>query len=256
MNRITELFDKKKSNILSIYFTAGYPKLNDTAKICAALQEAGVDLVEIGMPFSDPVADGATIQQSSRAALQNGMSLDILFSQLLAIRKTCTLPLILMGYLNPVLQFGVERFAERCKELSIDGVIIPDLPLELYLRDYKDIFEKRNLLNIFLITPQTAEERMRYIDQVSSGFIYAVSSAAVTGGSIDMQSRSKYLERLKNMKLGAPIMVGFGISGKRDFEEVCKYAAGGIIGSAFIRKIEQSIDLTEEVKEFISQFKL
>jgi tryptophan synthase alpha chain len=255
MNRIQKLFKEKNSEILSIYFTAGYPALEDTAKIAKSLEECSVDLVEIGIPFSDPVADGETIQASNEKALKNGMNLKLLFSQIAELRKNCELPVILMGYLNPVMQYGIKEFCEKCKELSVDGTIIPDLPLELYLKEYAGMFTESGLSNICLITPQTSDVRIKYIDSKSDSFIYAVSSAAVTGGAIEMEKRTKYLEHVKSLNLRNPVLVGFGVSTKNDFEEICKYANGAIIGSAFIRALSGSINPSQASKDFVKSIK-
>jgi tryptophan synthase alpha chain len=251
MNRLTSLFSKKQ-DLLSIYFTAGFPKLDSTMVILKALQDAGVDFVEIGMPFSDPLADGPVIQQSSTAALSNGMSLSVLFQQLENVRESISMPLVLMGYLNPVLRFGVEKFVEKCSKIGIDGLIIPDLPFELYEETYKPLFEKAGISNIFLITPQTPEERVRMLDDHSNGFLYIVSSAAVTGATKGLsQFQTDYFDRIGKMNLKSPKMVGFGISNNDSFKEVCKYASGAIIGSAFIKMIEKSSNPEADIREFV-----
>lgn len=252
MNRINKLFQEKKERILSIYFTAGYPNLEDTVPMIQELVKNGVDLIEIGMPFSDPVADGPVIQHSSLIALQNGMSIRKLFEQLKDIRKTVGIPLILMGYINPVLQFGVEAFCQRCKEIGIDGLIIPDLPMDVYEEEFKSIFEANNLHNIFLITPQTSGERLRQIDEASSGFIYMVSSNATTGAKTSVSSFQKeYFERINSVSLKNPRLIGFGISNAETFEHACQYASGAIIGSAFVKALEDDLPLTEKISRFI-----
>lgn len=244
MNKLTKLFSERKKDILSIYFTAGFPALNDTAVILKQLEEAGVDLVEIGMPFSDPLADGPVIQHSSEVALENGMTVKLLFEQLKEYKVPGTkyqdgVPIILMGYLNPVLQYGVEEFCKKANECGISGVILPDLPLDEYLSEYKAIFDKYDLPNIFLITPQTSEERIRLIDEHSNGFIYLVSSASTTGGRSDIsEQQERYFARIRNMKLKNPLMIGFGISDKTSFSKACEYASGAIIGSAFIKELQ------------------
>jgi tryptophan synthase alpha chain len=253
MNRIEELFSKKKENILSIYFTAGFPKLNDTTMVLDELEKAGVDMVEIGIPFSDPLADGPVIQHSSEVALKNGMSLKLLFEQLekSSIKRSKS-AILLMGYINPVLQYGVENFCKKASECGVDGVILPDLPLSEYVNEYKSIFEKYGILNIFLITPQTAESRVRIIDERSKGFIYMVSSASTTGTNKGVNDAAqKYFQRIQNMKLKNPLMVGFGISDKESFDKACSNANGAIIGTAFIRAIEKSNDLKKDIGEFI-----
>ena len=254
-NRIISLFEKKDEKILSIYFTAGYPELNDTLKIISQLEKNGADLVEIGMPFSDPVADGPVIQQSSEEALKNGMTIHLLFEQLKNIRKSVSIPLILMGYLNPVIQYGIEDFCKKCKEIGIDGTIIPDLPLEIYESEYKEIFERNSLSNIFLVTPQTSDERIRKIDELSTGFIYMVSSSSTTGvkGAVNEEQVS-YFERITAMNLRSKRLIGFGISDKASFEKSSCYANGAIIGSAFIKALEGKETIETKVKEFMQRF--
>ena len=246
-NRITSLFERKDRNILSVYFTAGYPQLNDTQTIITALEKNGADLIEIGMPFSDPVADGPVIQHSSELALINGMTITKLFSQLNEIRKSISIPLILMGYLNPVMQYGIEEFCKKCREIGIDGTIIPDLPLEIYEAEYKKVFEENSLCNIFLVTPQTPDERIRKIDELSTGFIYLVSSSSTTGvkGSVDNEQVA-YFERIGKMNLHSKLLIGFGISDKASFDRASEYANGAIIGSAFIKALETNEPVGDE----------
>ncbi|SIR36377.1 tryptophan synthase subunit alpha [Maribacter ulvicola] len=236
-NRITSKLQEDKK-LLSIYFTAGYPTLNETVKIIEDLEKNGVDMIEIGLPFSDPLADGPTIQESSTAALKNGMTTEVLFNQLKDIRKTVSIPLIIMGYFNPMLQYGVEAFCKKCQEIGIDGLILPDLPLDIYQEDYEAIFRKYGLLNVFLITPQTSEARIRKIDDASNGFIYMVSSASVTGSKSGFgQEQESYFERIAAMNLNTPQIVGFGIKDKETFKQATKTAKGAIIGSAFIKHL-------------------
>lgn len=252
-NRINKLFQEKKEQILSIYFTAGYPNLDDTVPMIQTLQKNGVDLIEIGMPFSDPVADGPVIQHSSLIALQNGMSIRKLFEQLKNIRQSVDIPLILMGYINPVLQYGVEAFCQKCSEIGIDGLIIPDLPLTVYEEDYKSIFEANNLHNIFLITPQTSKERIRVIDEASSGFIYMVSSNATTGAKASVSDFQKsYFERVNSLVLKNPRLIGFGISNAETFKNACQYASGAIIGSAFVKALDAPEALDQKISGFIN----
>lgn len=249
MNRIQKRL-KEDKKLLSIYFSAGYPALNDTVEIIKKLENSGVDMIEIGLPFSDPLADGPTIQESSTQALKNGMHTELLFEQLKDIRKSVSIPLILMGYFNPMLQYGVEAFCQKCKEIGIDGFIIPDLPADVYHEEYKAIFEKYELLNIFLITPQTSDERIRYIDTISEGFIYMVSSASTTGaqsGFGDVQQN--YFKRISDLNLKNPQIVGFGISNKETFLQATTYAKGAIIGSAFIKHLTHRG--VEHIDEFI-----
>ncbi|WP_299890956.1 tryptophan synthase subunit alpha [uncultured Lacinutrix sp.] len=237
MNRIqTKLQEDKK--LLSIYFSAGYPSLNDTVKIIQNLEKSGVDMIEIGLPFSDPLADGPTIQASSTQALKNGMTTDVLFKQLKGIRKTVSIPLIIMGYFNPMLQYGVEAFCKTCQEIGIDGLIIPDLPVDVYNQEYKTIFEKYGLINVFLITPQTSIDRINFIDSISNGFIYMVSSASVTGNSSGFgKEQTDYFKRIASMNLKNPQIVGFGINNHTTFTQATEYAKGAIIGSAFIKHL-------------------
>ena len=252
MNRIiTKLQGTKK--ILSIYFSAGYPHLNDTVQIIQELEKNGVDLIEIGLPFSDPLADGPIIQGSSTAALENGMTTKLLFEQLATIRESVSIPLIIMGYFNPIYQYGVENFLKKCLAVGIDGLIIPDLPATVYAKEYKNLFEKYDILNIFLITPQTPDERIRYIDSISSGFIYMVSSAAVTGNSEGFgQIQENYFERIHNLQLTNPQIVGFGISDKTTFNQATKFAKGAIVGSAFIKYLTENG--TKTIENFVKKF--
>ena len=238
-NRIGQALEKQ-GPLLSIYFTAGYPELEDTLPVLRQLQASGVDMVEIGLPFSDPLADGPTIQASSTAALKNGMHTARLFEQLKGVRDEIHLPLILMGYFNPVLQYGVEAFCQKCAEVGIDGLILPDLPLEIYQREYRDIMERYGLRMIFLITPQTSEERIRKIDAASDAFIYMVSSASTTGAQEGFgPEQVAYFERIGSMDLNNPQIVGFGISNASTFGQATKHAKGAIIGSAFIRHLSE-----------------
>ena len=248
MNRINKIFQENSNDkLLSIYFTAGYPKLDDTVTILQKLEASGVKMIEIGLPFSDPLADGPTIQASSTKALKNGMTTNVLFDQLKDIRKTVSVPLVIMGYFNPILQYGVEAFCAKCAEVGIDGLIIPDLPVDLYDEQYKAIFEKYGIINVFLITPQTSEERILYIDSISKGFIYMVSSASVTGSSSGFgEQQTDYFKRIAQMELKNPQVIGFGISDHNSFKQATTYAQGAIIGSAFIKDLtHNSIDNIE-----------
>jgi tryptophan synthase alpha chain len=252
MNRINRLFKEKPGNILSVYFTAGHPGLDTAPRIIGALAAAGADMIEIGMPFSDPMADGPVIQQSSSTALKNGMNLKLLFSQLKDIRKTVDIPLLLMGYLNPVLQYGMENFCSDCAIAGIDGLILPDMPLQVYHEEYQGIVEKYGLRYILLISPQTSDERIRKIDAASNGFIYTVSSSSTTGvkGSFSEEQLS-YFKRIREMKLTNPTLVGFGISDGRGFATVCSYARGAIIGSAFVKMLSETRDMEKDIGRFI-----
>ena len=255
MNRVNQKLQEKSSEkLLSIYFTAGYPNLNDTVKIIQDLEKSGVGMIEIGLPFSDPLADGPTIQASSTQALKNGMTTNILFDQLKDIRKTVNIPLIIMGYFNPILQYGVEAFCEKCAEVGIDGLIIPDLPVDVYNDHYKTIFEQYGIINVFLITPQTSDERVRFIDSISNGFIYMVSSASVTGSSSGFgDQQTDYFKRIADMNLKNPQVIGFGISNHETFTQATKYAHGAIIGSAFIKHLNSKG--TSHIERFISKIR-
>ncbi|NRR91783.1 tryptophan synthase subunit alpha [Winogradskyella undariae] len=240
MNRIDQKL-KEDHKLLSIYFTAGYPNINDTVTIIENLEKSGIDMLEIGLPFSDPLADGPTIQASSTKALNNGMTTALLFEQLKDIRKTVSIPLIIMGYFNPMLQYGIEAFCEKCEEIGIDGLIIPDLPVDVYNEEYKSVFEKHGLVNVLLITPQTSDERIRFIDSVSNGFIYMVSSASVTGGNSGFgNTQTDYFKRIADLKLKNPQIVGFGISDNETFTQATEHAKGAIIGSAFIKHLTKN----------------
>lgn len=234
MNRINSKLQEDKK-LLSIYFTAGYPNLNDTVSIIKELEKNGVDMIEIGLPFSDPLADGPTIQASSTTALNSGMTTDLLFEQLKDIRKTVKIPLLIMGYFNPMYQYGIEKFCQKCNQIGIDGLIIPDLPLKEYEEQYKSVFESNNLKNIFLITPQTSPERIVQIDTISDSFIYMVSSASVTGSNDGFgENEAAYFERISALNLNNPQIIGFGINSKEKFQKAIKYQKGAIIGSAFV----------------------
>ena len=249
MNRINQTLNQDKK-LLSIYFTAGFPQLGDTVPILEQLQEADVDMIELGLPFSDPLADGPTIQESSTQALRNGMTTDKLFTQLEGIRDRIHVPMIVMGYFNPIMQYGVERFCKRCQEVGIDGLIIPDLPADVYHEQYQSLFQQYGLLNMFLITPQTPDERIHYIDQVSEGFIYMVSSAATTGaqGSFG-DTQQHYFQRIADMKLQSKLLVGFGISNAETYQAAVARSQGAIIGSAFIKHLEANGN--QSVQEFV-----
>ncbi|HCX23624.1 MAG: tryptophan synthase subunit alpha [Flammeovirgaceae bacterium] len=255
MNRIDQAFIDKKDRLLNVYFTAGYPNLDDTLSIAKALDEGGADLIEIGLPFSDPVADGPTIQASSTVALDNGMTLKKLFDQLATLREHVSVPVLLMGYINPVLQYGFEAFCAKCAEVGIDGLILPDLPMYEYEEMYQSVLEKYGLYNVFLITPQTSEERIQKIDSLSKGFIYMVSSASTTGAKSGISTEQiSYFQKINSMGLKNKRLIGFGISDNESFSKACEFADGAIIGSAFIKLLEENSS-SENIKNYIQQVK-
>ncbi len=253
MNRIDKIF-LKKEKLISIYFTAGYPNLNDTIPLLKKLQKAGVDIVEIGLPFSDPLADGPTIQESSKIALNNGMTTEKLFNQLKSVRKEIDIPLVIMGYFNPILQYGVKKFCESSNKIGIDGLIIPDLPVDVYHDKYQNIFEKYNLYNMFLITPQTSEKRIKFIDKISKGFIYMVSNSSITGAKSSIKnSQLNYFKKISSLNLKTPQLIGFGISNYETYNDATIYSKGAIIGSAFIEFIKN--EGINNIKKFIDKIK-
>jgi tryptophan synthase alpha chain len=256
MNRLNQLFSTKNNNLLSIYYTAGYPELNTTIDIAEALEKAGVDFLEIGFPYSDPVADGPTIQHSSEKALASGMNLNLLFEQLSDLRRRVTIPILLMGYANPMMQYGVERFCKKAAELGVDGIIVPDLPMYEYETLYADHFKANNLSNIFLVTPQTSGERIRKIDALSNSFIYLLSSSSITGGNLQVSVNIEdYYKRIKAMQLKNPAIIGFGISDNKSFSKACEYASGAIVGSAFV-KLLGTEDYMEKIEGFVKGIRL
>lgn len=248
MNRINQLFSSNPKNLLSIYFCAGTPTLDGTAEVIRTLEKHGVGMIEIGIPFSDPMADGIVIQNAATQALRNGMSLKLLFSQLQGIRRDVQIPLILMGYLNPIMQFGFENFCRECAACGIDGVIIPDLPFRDYQEQYRPLAERYDIKVIMLITPETSEERVREIDEHTDGFIYMVSSAATTGAQQDFDDRKRsYFRKIEDMKLSNPRMVGFGISNKATFDAACEHASGAIVGSRFVSLLDEEKDAEKAI---------
>lgn len=251
MNRIQELFQKKNSKVLNVYCTAGYPHIDSTLTIIKSLQENGADLVELGMPYSDPLADGPVIQASSTKALENGMTIAKLFEQLNGFRKEIYIPVILMGYMNPILQYGFEEFCKKSAEVGVDGLILPDLPEYEFETEYGAIIKKYGLDFIFLVTPETSEERVKKLDELSTGFLYAVSSSATTGKDKDFNAVEVYLKKLQEKKLKNPVLVGFGIKDKETFSSACKYANGAIIGTAFIKALEAVDDIEITTKNFL-----
>jgi tryptophan synthase alpha chain len=252
MNRIHDLFSKKNNNILNVYCTAGYPQLDSTITVMQSLQDNGADMIELGMPYSDPLADGPVIQASSAKALANGMSIARLFDQLRGFRQKIYVPVILMGYMNPVLQYGFEKFCQHAADMPVDGLILPDLPEHEFETEYGPIIQRYGLNFIFLVTPETSEERIRKLDQLSTGFLYAVSSSSTTGNEKDFDAVEKYLQRLKNMKLKNSVLVGFGIKDKQTFTTACHHANGAIIGTAYIKALENATDIPATTKQFLN----
>lgn len=246
---LKEQFENDKEPLLNIYITAGFPQINSLPEILSGLEEAGVDMVEVGMPYSDPLSDGPTIQNSSSIAIRNGMNMEVLFDQL--TETNINIPVILMGYFNSVFLYGVEQFCEQCCASGVSGVILPDLPIDVYQEKYQAIFERNNISFIFLVTPQTSVQRIQRIDECSTSFIYAVSSSSTTGKNARIQDAEPYLARLSKMQLNTPIMVGFSIATKEDFDFVAQYTAGSIIGSAFIRRISNSNNLKKDIQSFV-----
>jgi len=252
MNRIEELFNRKNKNILNVYCTAGYPQLESTIEVMKSLQESGADMIELGMPYSDPLADGPVIQASSTVALKNGMTMKRLFEQLRDFRKTIHLPVLLMGYMNPILQFGFETFCTDASFVGIDGLILPDLPEYEFESEYGKIIKQSGLDFVFLVTPETSEERVKKLDALSTGFLYAVSSSSTTGKDKKMEEVTTYLDRLRKLKLKNPIMVGFGIKDKHSFQAACKSAEGAIIGTAYIKALEKDKNVQVATRNFLS----
>ena len=251
MNRITELFLRKPSRVLNIYCTAGFPALNSTLEVMRSLQDSGADMIELGMPYSDPLADGPVIQASSAKAIQNGMTINRLFNDLVNFRQHIHIPVILMGYMNPALQYGFEKFCAKAAEAGVDGLILPDLPMYEYETEYRAMIERHGLKFIFLVTPETSDERVRRLDELSSGFLYAVSSSSTTGNEKSMQQQLGYFKRLKDMNLKNPVLIGFGIKDSDTFNAACTYANGGIIGTAYIKALESNGSIQSTTKAFI-----
>jgi len=252
MTRLKKLFEAKSSKVLNVYCTAGFPTLHSTLPIIAALENNGADLVEIGMPYSDPLADGPVIQESGAKAIENGMSIEVLFDQLKSLRATSNIPLVLMGYMNPVLQYGFEKFCAAAAAVGVDGLILPDMPAYEYETKYSATLKKHHLDFIFLVTPDTPTERIQYLDSLSSGFLYAVSASATTGSALNFDAVDTYLQKLKQLQLNNPILVGFGVKDAASFELASRHTAGAIIGSAYIKALENSADVTATTAQFLS----
>ena len=256
MSKLRELFKRKENRVLNIYCTAGYPQLNSTIELMKALQENGADIIELGMPYSDPLADGPVIQQSSSVALANGMTIKKLFEQLKGFRKDISIPVVLMGYMNPVLQYGFEKFCADAATVGIDGLIVPDLPEHEFETEYGAIIKKHGLDFIFLVTPETSEERIKKLDKLSTGFLYAVSSSSTTGSDKNMTDIRSYLQKLKSLNLSNPVLVGFGIKDKTTFEAACANANGAIIGTAYIKALEESGNVADITRKFLETIRV
>jgi tryptophan synthase alpha chain len=250
-NKLMALFQTKTKNLLNVYCTAGFPKKESTAEVLLALQKSGADIIEVGMPYSDPIADGPVIQDSNMIAIANGMTIELLFKQLKAVKEDLHVPLILMGYLNPVMQYGLEKFCANAAIAGVAGLILPDMPMYEYEHIYKKYFTKNKLSLIFLITPQTSEERIKKADSLSSGFLYAVSSNSVTGSTLNTDGQNEYFRKLAALKLKNPLMIGFGINSKQTFDNACKYAAGAIVGSAYIKAISKIKNIQSATTAFV-----
>jgi len=251
MSRLNELFGRKRSKVLSVYCTAGFPLLESTLGVMQALEDNDVDMIELGMPYSDPLADGPVIQASGTRALENGMSISRLFDQLTGMRASVHIPVLLMGYLNPILQYGFDKFCEAAAVAGVDGLILPDLPIYEFETEYGPVIRKHGLDFVFLVTPETSEERIRKVDALSTGFLYAVSSSSTTGGSKDLADQEAYFRRLEEMKLRNPVLVGFGVRDRNSWETACRHTQGAIIGTAYIKAIEGATDIGKATKEFL-----
>ena len=252
MSKLDLVFKEKSKRVLNVYCTAGYPALDSTMKVMASLQKNGADIIELGMPYSDPLADGEVIQVSSMKALANGMNIAVLFEQIKDMRKSITIPVILMGYMNPILQYGFEAFCKKAKEVGVDGLILPDLPLFEFEDSYGKIITENNLDFIFLVTPETPDQRVKKLDSLSNGFLYAVSSSATTGKDKDFNVVAQYLQKLQAMQLKNPILVGFGIKDKATFDAATVHTQGAIIGSAYIQQLTKGGDIETTTSQFLN----
>jgi tryptophan synthase alpha chain len=252
MSRINELFKRKTSRVFSVYCTAGFPRLDSTLEVMQGLQDNGADMIELGMPYSDPLADGPVIQASSSKALENGMSLSVLFGQLTGLRPAIRVPVLLMGYMNPILQYGFEKFCEAAAMAGVDGLILPDLPIYEFETEYGPVIKKHGLDFVFLVTPETSPERIRKVDALSTGFLYAVSSSSTTGGSKDISGQEAYFLRLEQMRLRNPVLVGFGVRDKASFEAACRHTSGAVIGTAYVRALDTAGDIAVATAAFVA----
>jgi tryptophan synthase alpha chain len=251
MSRLTELFNKQNSRVLNVYCTAGFPQIDSTLKVMQSLQNSGANIIELGMPYSDPLADGEVIQSSGNIAIANGMTIETLFSQLEKMRDSIHIPVVLMGYMNPILQYGFEAFCKKAKQVGVDGLILPDLPLYEFEHIYGSTIKANDLDFVFLVTPETPAERLMKLDSLSTGFLYAVSSSATTGKDKDFSKVALYLQKLKSMNLKNPVLVGFGIKDKETFDAVCAYSNGAIIGSAYINALSKGNDVAQITDNFL-----
>jgi tryptophan synthase alpha chain len=251
MSRLSELFKKQNRRVLNVYCTAGFPQLNSTLQVMESLQANGANIIELGMPYSDPLADGEVIQSSGNIALANGMTIETLFEQLATMRNSIHIPVVLMGYMNPILQYGFEAFCKKAKAVGVDGLILPDLPLFEFEEFYGKTIKENELDFVFLVTPETPEERLRKLDALSSGFLYAVSSSATTGKDKDFSKVAVYLQKLQALNLKNPVLVGFGIKDKETFDAVCAYSNGAIIGSAYINALSKGNDVNNTTAQFL-----
>ncbi len=254
MNKLDLLFNKKKNNFLTIFATAGYPKLEDTISVVKSLDKTNVDVIEIGIPYSDPLADGPVIQEASEIALANGMKIDLMFDQIETFKEEVSTPYLLMGYYNQLIKYGIERFLQKCQQTNVSGLILPDMPFEIYLKDHQALFEKYNQKVVFLITPQTSEDRIQQIVGATTGFVYVVSNSATTG-TANGQYNEEFLQKIKKYSFDKPKMIGFGIATNEDYRKANEFADGAIIGSAFLKMLKNSNDLENDIERFVQNIK-